>query len=91
MVLQFNLTMANRSLTESKLNFQFLLREASGVLTYVDVFFRWHSYMFWSLANNHNVSDGLKGVTYTQAIIIISYQHITIHSKSKKVCGTAFQ
>ena len=46
--------------------------------------------MFWSLANNHNVSDGLKGVTYTQAIIIISYQHITIHSKSKKVCGTAF-
>ena len=78
MVLQFNLTMANRSLTESKLNFQFLLREASGVLTYVDVFFRWHSYMFWSLANNHNVSDGLKGVTYTQAIIIISYQHITL-------------
>ena len=40
MVLQFNLTMANRSLTESKLNFQFILREGSGVLTYVDVFFQ---------------------------------------------------
>ena len=35
--------------------------------------FRWHSYVFWSLGNDHDVKEGLKGVaTVTPTITSIT-------------------
>ena len=48
--------------------------------------FRWHSYVFWSLGNDHDVKEGLKGVTShpTKTTITITrltmYNHIHHHS-----------
>ena len=51
-------------------------------------FFRWHSYMFWSLANNHDVKDGLKGVTTVTPTIIITITSIKLapHPPSQHYC-----